>query len=192
VLRLGSTRPVPIDVRFLAATNRDLPADVEAGKFRRDLFFRLDGVTLAIAPLRERRGVIGTLAMKFLDDACRRAGRAPVKLRADTLAALGAYAWPGNVRELKAVCERALLLSRGGDPEVHHLVFAASTPAAPVMPASDAPESLSAAEREERASIIRVLEEHAGNQTRAAKQLGISRTTLVNKIRLYRIARPRS
>ena len=197
VLRIGSTRAIAVDVRFVAATNRDLPAEVDAGRFRRDLFFRLDGVTLAIPPLRDRKGQIGQLALHFLDEACRRAGRPPVKLRAETLDALRRHGWPGNVRELKAVLERALLLSRGEDPKVSHLAFATrADPAREVPPAPpaepDAPDDLSAGERDDRARVIRALDACAGNQTRAARQLGISRTTLVNKVRLYRIPRPRS
>ena len=195
VVRLGSVRPLPIDVRFLAATNRDLPAEVAAGRFRRDLYFRLDGLTLVIPPLRERRERIGSLALQFL------AGRA--RLRADVLAALEAHPWTGNVRELKAVIDRAVLLARGGDPEVRHLVFlaepalaapappaASAAPAPPVAPAA-IPGELSAAERAERAEILRVLDACGGNQTRAARELGIARSTLVAKLRLYRIRRPR-
>ncbi|HTM22974.1 MAG TPA: sigma 54-interacting transcriptional regulator [Kofleriaceae bacterium] len=210
VLRIGSTRPVPIDVRFVAATNRDLPVEVEHGRFRRDLYFRLDGVTLAIPPLRERRGMVGPLALRFLDEGCRKAGRPAVKLRADVLAALEEYEWPGNVRELKAVVERAVLLARGADPSVRHLAFVAradkgaarpAVPPPPPAPSAPAPaasaggdflDGMSADERADRERLIRALEECAGNQTRAAKLLGISRTTLVNRVRLYRIPRPRS
>jgi DNA-binding NtrC family response regulator len=203
VLRLGSTRPTPIDVRFIAATNRDLAAEVEAGRFRRDLFFRLDGISLVIPPLRDRRGLIGPLAMSFLDETCRKAGRPRARLAADVLAALEAYSWPGNVRELKAVIERAVLLARGGDPSVRHLAFASPaeapaiptpvTRAEPSSPVADGGDDfLTPEQRADRAELIRVLEDCAGNQTRAARQLGISRTTLVNKLRLYRIPRPRS
>src|SRR5690606_11385745 len=123
VLRVGAIRPREIDVRFVAATNRDLPREVDEGRFRRDLYFRLEGVTLVIPPLRERKGMIGRLALDFLREAARHDGRTP-RLSADALAALEAYPWPGNVRELKAVMERALLLARGGDIGVRHLAFA--------------------------------------------------------------------
>ena len=193
VTRLGSTKPVPIDIRFIAATNRDLQAEVEAGRFRRDLFFRIDGVSLSIPPLRERKEQIGSLALQFLTDAAERAGKPRVTLPAETLAAIEAYRWPGNVRELKAVMERALLLARGASPAVKHLVFSTrGSPAAPAAPAAaDVAPELPPADRDERAAIVRVLDECSGNQTRAAKRLGMSRTTLVNKIRLYRIPRPR-
>ncbi|MBL9018688.1 MAG: sigma 54-interacting transcriptional regulator [Myxococcales bacterium] len=211
VVRIGATRPVSVDVRFIAATNRDLNVEVEAGRFRRDLFFRLDGISLTIPPLRERRDQIGALALRFLAAARERTGRGSAELGAETLAALEAYHWPGNVRELKAVLERAVLLARGGDVLVKHLVFSARPAAAPVSapaappvnalaapsarPSADAEESfgdLTDEQRAERREIVRALEECSGNQTRAAKRLGISRTTLVNKIGLYRIPRPRS
>ncbi|HVK74776.1 MAG TPA: sigma 54-interacting transcriptional regulator [Kofleriaceae bacterium] len=210
VLRLGSTRPVSIDVRFLAATNRDLAAAVAAGTFRRDLFFRLDGVSLVIPPLRERRGLIGPMALQFLEDA-RRAGGGAARLGGDVLAALEAHTWPGNVRELKAVIERAVLLARTGEIAVRHLAFA-QRPAASVSPpepvAAVAPvgawpaaaagavpaglDFLDDEQRADRARLVAVLEECAGNQTRAAKKLGIARTTLVTKLRLYRVPRPRT
>jgi len=193
VLRVGAVRPIPIDVRFVAATNRDLPADVEAGRFRRDLYFRLDGISLAIPPLRERRAWVGPLAMRFLEDTARAAGRPAPRLNADVLATLEAHAWPGNVRELKAVIERAVLLSRGGDVTAAHLVLSRPPPPAPVAAAPAAgfgPTALTDDERADRDRLIRALEACAGNQTRTARMLGISRTTLVNKLALYRIPRP--
>ena len=216
VVRIGSTRPIQIDVRFVSATNRDLPAEVAAGAFRRDLYFRLDGVTLVIPPLRERRGIIGPLALRFLGEARKKTGGTP-RLAADVLAALEAHSWPGNVRELKAVIERAVLLARSGEIGVRHLTFAErtvapsappSTPAnAPAAPArtpepSPAPPPSAAGEpanldflddeqRADRARLVAALDECAGNQTRTAKKLGIARTTLVTKLRLYRIPRPR-
>src|SRR5262249_24939039 len=104
VTRIGATRPVAIDVRFIAATNRDLPAEVEAGRFRSDLFFRLDGVTLVVPPLRERKHRIAPRALGFLERLTRGGAQ---RLTVEAVAALEAYAWPGNVRELRAVIERA-------------------------------------------------------------------------------------
>jgi len=210
VLRLGSTRPIPIDVRFVAATNRDLPGEVAVGAFRRDLYFRLDGVTLVIPPLRERRAMIATLALGFLE-AARRAGGRPARLAADVVAALEAHSWPGNVRELKAVIDRGVLLSRAGEIGVRHLSFAhqgasiAAPPPGPPQPAAGpshagpsqptgSPELdfLDEEQRVDRAKLLTALEQCAGNQTRAAKKLGIARTTLVTKLRLYRVPRPRT
>ncbi len=207
VLRIGATRPVQIDVRFIAATNRDLPAEVASGAFRRDLYFRLDGVTLVIPPLRERRGLIGPMALRFLADARPRTAGAAPRLSAEVLAALEAYAWPGNVRELKAVVERAVLLARGGEIGLRHLAFARrpATPASdtdtpPVLPRTTPPpldtepppDFLDDEQKADRARVIAALDECAGNQTRAAKLLGIGRTALVTKLRLYRIPRPRA
>jgi two-component system, NtrC family, response regulator AtoC len=204
VLRLGSTRPVPIDVRFIAATNRNLPAEVDAGAFRRDLFFRLDGVTLVIPPLRERRGHIGRLALQFLQ-AAPGPPRA-MSLSAEVVAALEAYEWPGNVRELKAVIERAVVLARGGEIRVKHLSFARKhddrrPPTVPPVPAAEAEGDrfgggaelgfLDAEQRADRERVLRALEECAGNQTRAARKLGMSRTAFVTKLRIYQIPRPR-
>ncbi|MBX3157018.1 MAG: sigma 54-interacting transcriptional regulator [Deltaproteobacteria bacterium] len=209
VIRLGSTRPCSIDVRFIAATNRELHEEVGAGRFRRDLYFRLDGMTLRIPPLRERPELIAPLALKFLEGA--RGDGAPIRPTPELLGALTTYAWPGNVRELKAVVERAVLLSGGDEIGVRHLAFApqplpgasppppvAASPALPVAPSASAaaplPEELaflSAAQREDRERILAALEQCAGNQTRAAQRLAISRTTLVNKLALYRVPRPR-
>jgi len=208
VLRLGSVRPLALDVRFVAATNRDLMAEVEAGRFRRDLFFRLDGVDLVIPPLRERRALIGPLAQRFLDEAGARAKNPRLCFDPATLAALEAHPWSGNVRELKAVIDRAALLADGDQIGVRHLAFARRIAAVSIVPepaavlaaASPAPprrpdpaaDDLSDEQRADRDRVLRALEDCAGNQSRAAKQLGIARTTLVSRLGLYRIRRPRS
>ena len=202
--RVGDLKPRTADLRIVAATNRDLAAEVEAGRFRRDLFFRLDGVTLRIPPLRKRRHAIGPLALKFIEEAAHRLGRPEVRATPDLIVALCAHDWPGNVRELKAVIDRAVLLSRGPQLGSRHLAFssrpdgpeAAPAPAAPAAPgpapAADELGFLDPEQRADRARLIAALDECAGNQTRAAKRLGISRTTLVNKLALYRIRRPRT
>ena len=200
IRRLGSTRSIPIDIRIIAATNRDLSAEVAAGRFRQDLFFRLDGVGLRVLSLRERRHMIGPLALRFVAEAAKRLGRADVHATPELLMALAAHDWPGNVRELKAVIDRAVLLARGDQLGSRHLAFSAQPPApaqpGPVVaaepPASDeVPAFLSDEERDERARMIAALEECAGNQTRAAKKLGLARSTLVSKLRLYQVPRPR-
>jgi DNA-binding NtrC family response regulator len=207
ILRVGSTRPLSIDVRFVAATNRDLAAGAAAGWFRSDLYYRLDGFSLHIPPLRERRSQIVPLALQFLAAAVRRAGGAGTSvLSPAAIAALEAHSWPGNVRELKAVVERAVVLAGGAEIGVRHLglrpsVDAAASPAgtpgtpsaaATVAGGADVPaDHLTPEELAERARIIAALDQCAGNQTRAAKQLGMSRTTLVARLQLYRVKRPR-
>jgi transcriptional regulator with PAS, ATPase and Fis domain len=215
VLRVGGLKPVPLDVRFIAATNRDLQARVAEREFRADLYYRLDGVTLLIPPLRERRGQIAPLAMRFLGDVYLRQGQArSVRISAGALQLLQSYAWPGNVRELKAVIERAAVLARGDEISTQHLQLgargnptdpyrttlsppleAAAPPASvdnpPVSPAAQTDPNLSPAEIAERGRIVEALDACAGNQTRAAKLLGVSRATLVTKIAIYRIPRPR-
>jgi transcriptional regulator with PAS, ATPase and Fis domain len=192
IVRVGGVKPAPIDVRFVGATNRDLSNEVARGQFRADLYFRLDGVTLEIPPLRERREQIGPLALEFLRAAnASSPARATLRIAADLLAHLESYPWPGNVRELKAAMERAVLLARGGEIGKHHLALTQSSPRAAPAPDVAAPPALSPAEEQARAQIIEALEACAGNQTRAARRLGVSRATLVNKLALYRVPRPR-
>jgi two-component system response regulator AtoC len=178
VTRLGSVKPVEVDVRFVAASHRELRAAVAGGAFRQDLYYRLNGVTLTVPPLRERVGAIAALATGFLAESARRLGRGKLRLHADTLAVLHSHPFPGNVRELRAVIERAALLAEGDQLLPEHLVLDAMPGATP------APEG-------ERARIVAVLAECAGNQTRAARQLGISRVTLSHKLDQYGIPRPR-
>jgi transcriptional regulator with PAS, ATPase and Fis domain len=191
ITRIGAVKPIALDVRFVAATNRDLATEVDAGRFRRDLFYRLDGVTLVIPPLREHRERIGPLARQFL--AAARGGTSQA-LDAELLARLEAHDWPGNVRELKAVMERAVILAGRGAVKARHVAITAIKPndapaaapaATPQAPAAATPESI------ERQRIIDALDACAGNQTRAAKLLGMSRATLVTKLGIHRIQRPR-
>jgi len=190
VLAVGAVKPKRIDVRFIAATNRDLEAEIARGAFRRDLYFRLAGATLLIPPLRERLGELVPLARQILDEACARAGRTPPLLRDEAIAALKRHAWPGNIRELRNVLERALLL--GGDGAValgpEHLAL----PGTAELPRLSAPPLALDPERaRERDRIVDALQECAGNQSRAAKRLGISRSTLVARLEEFQIPRPR-
>jgi two-component system response regulator AtoC len=180
VLRVGAVRPVAIDVRFLAATHRDLLA---GARFRQDLYYRLAAVTLEIPPLRERRTVIGALAVELLGVAAARQGLPPPPLSAAAAAKLTGHAWAGNVRELRNVMDRALLLAAGGEIAPEHVTFDAA--------AAPPPEDAELEGGDERARILAALESCAGNQTRAAKLLGISRATLVTKLSIHRIPRPR-
>ncbi|HEU0036035.1 MAG TPA: sigma 54-interacting transcriptional regulator [Kofleriaceae bacterium] len=185
VQRIGALEPRAIDVRFLSATNRDLVAEVSAGRFRQDLYYRLNGVTLAIPPLRERAGEIAGLARTFLEDASVAQGRT-LRLSRAALSQLEQHSWPGNIRELKNVIERAALICPDDEIDIEHLQLAPAE-AAPAAGSLHADiESL------ERRRIIEALEACGGNQTRAAQKLGISRGTLVSRLKQFGITRPRS
>jgi DNA-binding NtrC family response regulator len=194
VLRVGGVRARKIDVRFLAATNRDLEADVARGAFRRDLYFRLNGMTLAIPPLRERPRDLPLLARAFVKALAASAGRrrAPA-LSEGALAALAAHAWPGNVRELRNVLERALLLCDGDAVTEAHLPTESFVAAAPpsAEPAAERADAPPASGDTERARILAALSACGGNQSRAAKKLGISRKVLIARLDAYGVARPR-
>jgi DNA-binding NtrC family response regulator len=202
VTRLGGRTPKKLDVRFVAATNRDLEADIAGGTFRQDLYFRLNGVSFVIPPLRARVVEIGPLAERFLADAGRQLDRAvPQRLSARTRAALERYPWPGNVRELRNLMERAAVLCERdeiapGDLPAH-VTAASPSLSCPssldetdpgVRPTVPGPEDPKAAERKR---ILDALDQCAGNQTRAAKLLGMSLRTLVNRLAEHDIPRPR-
>jgi len=185
VIRVDTVEPRKVDVRFIAATNRDLRAMVSAGTFREDLYFRLNGITIEVPPLRDRREQIATIANELLAQACAAAGRSALPLGKEALARLESYDWPGNVRELKNALERAVLLSPGDslDPMA--------------LPAGDTSDDVAGARLRndlaafERQRIVEALEKCAGNQTKAAQLLGISRRTLVSRLGEYNLPRPR-
>jgi len=181
--RVGGGEPVKVDVRVVAATHRDLAAEVKTGRFREDLLFRLRVVTLALPPLRERREDIPALASYFLSRAAEREGRPPPALGAEAMRRLQAHDWPGNVRELRNAVERALavaarevVLPSDLPDELASLpdVAEASTAASHDPLAWDRP----TLEVLERRYVQRVLRECAGNKSRAAEVLGIDRRTL--------------
>ncbi|MDB5219258.1 MAG: uncharacterized protein JWO86_7185 [Myxococcaceae bacterium] len=198
VMRVGSIETRAIDVRIVAATNRDLPSFVASGGFRSDLYFRLNGITIRLPPLRERRAEILPLARLFLSQASQ--GR-PAAFTPHAMAKLESYAWPGNVRELRNVVERAVVLSGGsGAIDEHHLGVETMSLAPPPLPSpSIAPLAAAHAggdlradvEGFERKRIEEALAEARGNQTRAAEILGISRRTLVSRLDAYGMPRPR-
>ncbi len=192
VLRLGGRRALDIDVRFIAATHRDLRADIARGGFRRDLYFRLNGITLTIPPLRERRQAIPALAAHFVAAAAERGGRRAPELSVWAMEILVDHDWPGNVRELKTAMERALLLCRDDEIGEHHIVLEP-----PLDHVTDAGMSACACSSggkagRERDRIVEALAQCDGNQSRAAKVLGVSRATLAHKLAVHRIPRPRA
>lgn len=256
--RIGALRPKPIDVRFICATHRDLEAEIARGAFREDLYFRLNGVTLVIPPLRERLDELEPLAVRFIEQAARQAGRPrPPRLSPEALALMSAYRWPGNLRELRNMMERAVFLTTGDVLRPQDLpqdkmqaTFAVRRQSTLITPASvaagqaeattgspgrtgepplfphpnpgraatsmtpvplTAPLSGTAAaalnqalrsplvpqearaqlQAMERQRVIEALSACAGNQTAAARMLGISRQTLIQKIKDHGLPRPR-
>ncbi|WP_437609065.1 sigma 54-interacting transcriptional regulator [Sorangium sp. So ce834] len=236
VMRVGGLTPTKIDVRFISATHRNLEAEVSRGAFRQDLYFRLNGVTLTLPPLRERPGEVAALAQLFAERTAKElfpseARAAAVPLSPAALAALERHSWPGNIRELRNVIERAVILADGAPIGPEHLLLssladparpsheptlpaqpsqapapAAASPSSPQGNARGVPDGAKGAldgagagptrlrdamEAHERERIVQALEQCMGNQTRAAALLGISRRTLVERIRVYGLPRPR-
>jgi transcriptional regulator with GAF, ATPase, and Fis domain len=191
VMRVGSVTPRRVDVRFVAATNRDLRALSTEGAFRSDLFFRLNGVTVTLPPLRSRPDDVEGLAERF-------AGAS--RLSPQAIARLRAHTWPGNVRELRNVVERSVLLARGGVVEPEHLLIdeaaplppvPAPTPAVHAAPPAEVAGLRDELEAVERERIRAALAKCDGHQGRAAELLGISRRTLIARLDQYGFERPR-
>lgn len=184
IVRLGDTKPTPINARIIAATNKDLREAVREGLFREDLYFRLNVVEIEIPPLRERRDDISLLVHIFLRRQSQETGRPFKNISGKALDALYSYHWPGNVRELDNICERALLLSENGIIDLKHLpAQLAGARERPI--ASPAAVALGASSMEDaaRQAILAAIERHAGNMSKAAQQLGVARSTLYRKMR---------
>ncbi len=187
--RVGDNKPIHVDVRILAATNKDLAKAIQAGEFREDLYYRLNVVPLHIPPLRERREDVRALAQHFL----KRLGASQrLTIAPDAFRALETYEWPGNVRELENALERAMIFHRG---EVIALTDLPETVRAPrsreaaALPVS-LPEAGLSLEEVEKELILRALQKHDWNQSRAARYLGITRHTLLYRMEKHNIARP--
>jgi DNA-binding NtrC family response regulator len=180
IRRVGSSRPVKVDARIVAATNRDLEADVKAGRFREDLFYRLSVVTLRVPPLRERRSDIPLLAEKLLEKASENAGRERLKLSAAVLAILVSWDWKGNVRELEATIEHAALRARGSEiaPEDLPEKFRGSEARKGGKLPDDLYSDLPSLDELEKRYLQHVLEKVGHNRSRAADVLGVDRRTL--------------
>ncbi len=187
--RVGGNDSVEVDIRLIAATNRDLREMVDAGDFREDLYFRLDVVTLDLPPLRERLGDIPLLCDRFVREFSERNGKPIDGITSDAVNQLAAYHWPGNVRELRNTIEKMVVLSRGErlstqdiPPKIKaasqdHLASAATTMAA---------QSSHSLAETEKGMILAALRTHAGNRTKAAEVLGISRRTLHRKLNQFK------
>jgi two-component system response regulator AtoC len=184
VRRVGANSPTQVDVRLITATNRDLAADISTGRFRGDLYYRINVVTIKLPPLRDRPQDIPELALHFLRRYNERLQLGVESIAPAAMRQLADYAWPGNVRELENVIERALVLAHGSTIEPEHLAefVQASDGAAPN------PDDLSIkrqTEQLERILIRRALEQTRGNRTKAAQLLELSHRALLYKIREY-------
>ncbi len=165
---VGSEREVSVDLRFVFATNADLEAAVEAGRFRADLFYRINVMQIEMPPLRDRGADIEELAALFMQKLARQLGMPPVPMDADVISGLRAYQWPGNVRELRNLVERSLILGRFPDEVVR---LKATGPVAS--------ETL---EEVEKRHILTILDQSGGNRAEAARRLGVSRKTIDRKL----------
>jgi len=185
VLRVGGVHTVPVDVRFIAATHRDLKHEVEAGRFRQDLYYRLNVITLRLPPLIERQGDIPLLANHFLAKKMKEQGKKITEIDPKAMDLLEAYSWPGNVRELENVIERALALTAGEviKPEalpgyIRNLsveTFRQHWSTIPTL------------EEQEIEYIRWVLKQYRGNKSKAAQAMGIDRVSLWRKMKRYGI-----
>ena len=183
VLPLGATRPVKVDVRFIAASNRDMKASVAEGRFRQDLYYRLNVVNLHIPPLSARREDIPLLAQHFLDRAAPLMGRPVRTISEGALALLKAYDFPGNVRELENIIERGVALCQGDTLEAAHLPDDLRDLSIRAFRRRDG--RVPTLEEQERDYIQWALEEAHGNQTLAAQMLGIDRVSLWRKLKRF-------
>ena len=188
LVRVGGTREVSVDVRILAATHRDLRKMTDAGTFRLDLMFRINTFTVAVPPLRARRGEIVPLAEEFMERASRAHGRSVSALSPETVLALETYDWPGNVRELRNAIERAVVMSRGERVEVSELP--PSVQPAHFVEEQSAKTNLNVPFRDrvrrfEASLMMRAMEESDGNKTAAAKRLNMPLRTFMSKWSSY-------
>jgi len=201
ITRVGGIRTVPVDVRVVAATNKDLEAEVRAGAFREDLYFRLAVLSLGLPPLRERREDIPLLVEHFVKKFARELGRGVPAVAAEALARLAAYPWPGNVRELENVVYEAMVMAEGDRVTEEALPDRLRSRAAGGGPGQAEGEGPRAGAtlreavqdvsgRRERELILEALRQAGGNRTRAAAILGVGRETLFNKMTALRIRWP--
>jgi DNA-binding NtrC family response regulator len=190
--RIGGVRTIPVDVRVIAATNVDLAAAVAAGRFREDLYYRLNVIQIRMPPLRERRDDVPLLVEHFLARFNQRLGKRVVGVDPSALAALMAWSWPGNIRELENVVERGVLLADGELLGMEALDGLVAAGAPDDEPDNDGPDGLGLkayvrvhTAKLERSLIQRSLEQEGGNVTRAARRLEISRKSLQLKMKEY-------
>ena len=183
--RVGGNDVIQVDVRVIAATNRDLRSAIEDNEFREDLYYRLDVITIEVPPLRQRRGDLPALANRFIEKYSKRHNKDVAELSVEAMARLMGYHWPGNVRELENVVERGIVLARGRTVEAENLP--AFLPSAGDAPVEDLPPPIPGATMKEieRYAILRTLEKFDGHRARAAEALGISVRALQYKLKDY-------
>lgn len=200
-MRVGGSEKISVDVRIVSATLRPLAEEVEAGRFRADLYYRIQGVQLDVPPLRARGADLIPLIRELTAQLAARHGVEPVRLSRSAVAIFESYHWPGNIRELRNAINRAVLLASGGTILPEHLQSEVFTPrtgrgsgrhadrtGSNSVPVVVPPSTADAAERQR---ILDALAACGGNQTRAAKLLGIARRTLTSKLDKLGIPRPR-
>lgn len=208
--QVGGVKPVPIDVRLITATHQNLEKLIQEGKFREDLYYRLNVINLVLSPLRERMADIYELALFFCDKTCKRLKKESKRFDKETFAVLEGYHWPGNIRELQNVIERSVVLSEGDTITVADLPdemvqsvyhsragFTEREPAVPkpvpeptsgyVPEPNGFPEEVSRLNRSEREILIEALRNSNGNKAKAARSLGLPRSTYYSKLKKYNI-----
>jgi two-component system, NtrC family, response regulator AtoC len=185
VTPLGSTRAAKVDVRLLAATNRDLAAEVQQGNFRSDLYYRLNVVQIPLPPLRDRRDDIALLATHYVEQYSRVFNVAPKAIQPAALARLESYDWPGNVRELQNVIERCFALAPSADITLASLSPLVRETPVPVEPAIEFGDDVPSLETTERLLMAAALRKARGNKNQAARMLGIDRQRLYRKLEKY-------
>jgi DNA-binding NtrC family response regulator len=188
---IGGRGPERVDVRLVAATNRELEAEVAGGRFRPDLYYRIAVVPVKLPPLRERIGDVPMLAAHFLDAACRKNRARPKRLDPGAIATLTRHSWPGNVRELRNAMERVAILAPSDLVDASQLTFLAPGTAAVAAPLhGEAGNLASMMERHERVLVVAALERNRWKMTRTAEELGLERSHLYKKLKALGIEKP--
>jgi len=187
--RVGGTQRIKVDVRVLAATNKDLIAEIRGGRFREDLFFRLNVIPIFVPALRDRQQDIPMLAEHFMALVAQEHGRKPRRLASEAAARLQQYAWPGNVRELRNVIERVNIMVGGDTITAQDLGFLGRDGVVPDLPGQAGPVAplSEARDRFEKDYILRTLAANQGNMSRTAEVLGVERSNLYKKLRAFGI-----
>jgi len=187
--RVGGTQRIKVDVRVLAATNKDLIAEIRAGRFREDLFFRLNVIPIFVPALRDRQQDIPMLAEHFMALVAQEHGRKPRRLASEAAARLQQYGWPGNVRELRNVIERVNIMVGGDTITAQDLGFLGRDGVVPDLPGQAGPVAPLSEARDqfEKDYILRTLAAQHGNMSRTAEVLGVERSNLYKKLRAFGI-----